>query len=190
MGQHEVGGLGIPFLSLGKRFGQLEELLQIAHRMWGGDESPFLGRYYRLNRPLNSPNSLQRPHPPILIGGGGERRTLRLVAEYADMCNLFDVPGQFRQDLPRKLEVLRRYCRELGRDHREIEKTVAVGNPDVTERGGETLLEHLRELADLGVEHAILGGPGGGRPWDREGLDALAALVDRVHDIEPAPVAA
>ena len=188
--RHEAGGLGIPFLSLGKRFDQLEEALQIALRMWEGDESPYVGRYYRLNRPLNSPNSLQRPHPPILIGGGGERRTLRLVARYADACNLFDVPDRFHQDLPRKLEVLRQYCRELGRDHREIEKTVAGGNLDVSARGGDALLEHLRELAGLGIEHVILGGPGGGRPWDAAGLEALATLVHRIHEIEPAAVAA
>jgi alkanesulfonate monooxygenase SsuD/methylene tetrahydromethanopterin reductase-like flavin-dependent oxidoreductase (luciferase family) len=190
MDQHEVGGLGIPFLSLGKRFGQLEEVLQIAHRMWEGDTEPFVGRYYRLNRPLNSPNCLQRPHPPILIGGGGERRTLRLVARYADACNLFDLPDRFQEDLPRKLEVLRRHCQELGRDHREIEKTVAIGNLDVSARGGGVLLDHLQELAGLGIEHAILGGPGGGRPWDPAGLEALAAVIDRVHDIEPAPLAA
>ncbi|MBO0703192.1 MAG: LLM class F420-dependent oxidoreductase [Candidatus Dormibacteraeota bacterium] len=187
--QHEVGGLGIPFLSLGKRFGQLEELLQIAHQMWRGDETPFAGTYYRLNRPLNSPNSVQRPHPPILIGGGGEHRTLRLVARYADACNLFDAPDRFQEDLPRKLEVLRRHCRELGRDHREIEKTVAVGEIDPSAHGGQALVEHLRQLAELGIEHAILGGPGGGRSWDRDSLQALAPIVNQAHDLEPAALA-
>ena len=190
MDQHEVGGLGIPFLSLGKRFDQLEEVLQIAHQMWRGDETPFEGTYYRLNRPLNSPNSVQRPHPPILIGGGGERRTLRLVARYADACNLFDIPDRFQQDLPRKLEVLRQHCREIGRDHREIEKTVGVGAIDLSARGGQALLEHLRQLADLGIEHAILGGPGGGRSWDLESLQALAPIVNRAHELEPAALAA
>lgn len=190
MTQHEVGGLGIPFLSLGKRFGQLEEVLQIAHRMWRGDETPFAGTYYRLNRPLNSPNSVQRPHPPILIGGGGERRTLRLVARYADACNLFDLPDRFQDDLPHKLEVLRQHCREIGRDHREIEKTVALGEIALSARGGQGLVEHLRQLAELGIEHAILGGPGGGRSWDRESVGALAPIVNQAHDLTPAALAA
>lgn len=153
--------------------------------MWRGDDTPFEGTYYRLNRPLNVPNTLQRPHPPILIGGGGERRTLRLVARYADACNLFDVPDRFQDEIPHKLEVLRERCREIGRDHREIEKTVAVADLDVAAGGGEVLLEHLRGLAGLGIQHAILGGPGGGRPWDQKGLQALGAVVDRVHQIEP-----
>lgn len=90
----ETYGLGIPMPPLAERFERLEEVLQIAHRMWGGDESPYEGRHYQLARPLNSPNALQRPHPPILVAGSGERKTLRLVAQYADMCNLFDLPDR------------------------------------------------------------------------------------------------
>ncbi|MBO0707451.1 MAG: LLM class F420-dependent oxidoreductase, partial [Candidatus Dormibacteraeota bacterium] len=122
--------------------------------------------------------------------GGGERRTLRLVARYADACNLFDLPERFQQDLPHKLEVLREHCREIGRDHREIEKTVAVGDIDISAAGGEVLVEHLQRLAGLGIQHAILGGPGGGRPWDQKTLEALAPVVDRVHRVEPAALAA
>jgi len=130
----EAEGLGIPFPSLAERFERLEEVLQIAHQMWRGDESPYQGRHYQLVRPLNSPNSLQRPHPPILIGGSGERKTLRLVARYADACNLFDVQNsQFRDNLEHKLAVLRHHCDQAGRDFATIEKTVTsrfdLGDP-------------------------------------------------------------
>src|SRR6516165_3372651 len=122
----EAEGLGIPFSSLAERFERLEEVLQIAHQMWRGDERPYQGRHYQLTRPLNSPNSLQRPHPPILIGGSGEGKTLRLVARYADACNLFDLPTpEFRDNIGHKLDVLRRHCAEAGRDFATIEKTVA-----------------------------------------------------------------
>ncbi|HXM58353.1 MAG TPA: LLM class F420-dependent oxidoreductase [Candidatus Dormibacteraeota bacterium] len=184
----EVGGLGIPFPRLGERFGQLEEVLRIAHQMWRGDERPFEGRHYQLARPLNSPNSLQRPHPPILIGGSGERRTLRLVARYADACNLFDIPGRRQDDLAHKLRVLRGHCEDAGRDYAEIEKTSATRfdlgqEPD----DGRRLLEHLHHLAEIGIDHAIIGMS---RPWDEAGLDALAAIVPEAHGIEPAVSAA
>ena len=101
----EAYGLGIPFPPLAERFERLEELLQIALRMWRGDETAFEGRHYQMLRPLNSPNTIQSPHPPILIAGSGERKTLRLVARYGDMCNLFDLPGTgFADDLLHKLE--------------------------------------------------------------------------------------
>src|SRR2546430_16608845 len=151
----EVGGLGIPFGRLRDRFEQLEEVLQIAHQMWSGDERPFDGRHYQLARPLNSPNSLQRPHPPILIGGSGERRTLRLVAPYADACNLFDIPGTpYRDNLPHKLEALRRHCQDAGRDYAEIEKTTATLF-DLCEGGdsGRRLLGDIAPLAEGGLRH-------------------------------------
>ena len=106
--EEEARGLGFPFPPLGERFEMLEEAIQICLRMWQGgrgDERPFTGKHYQLERPLNVPQSLSRPHPPILIGGSGERKTLRLVARYADACNLYPTP-----DLPAKLDVLRRHC--------------------------------------------------------------------------------
>src|SRR5580704_13792230 len=161
----EAEGLGIPFPSLAERFERLEELLQIAHQMWRGDESPYEGRHYQLVRPLNSPNSLQRPHPPILIGGSGERKTLRLVAQYADACNLFDVQGsEFRDNIGHKLGVLREHCAQVGRDFAAIEKTVAT-DFDLGEdpkAGATALLSHLRELAAVGIGHALVTP---GRAW-------------------------
>ena len=100
--EEESRGLGIPFPPVGERFERLEETLQICLQMWRGDEEPYRGKHYQLERPLNSPQSLSRPHPPIMIGGGGEKKTLRLVAQYADACNLFA-----GRDEARKLDVLR-----------------------------------------------------------------------------------
>src|SRR5438874_4558146 len=117
----ESRGLGIPFPPIAERFERLEETLQICLTMWEGkrgSEKPFPGKHYQLGRPLNVPQSLSRPHPPILIGGGGERKTLRMVAQYADACNLFPSP-----DIAHKLDVLRQHCVAEGRDYDSIDKT-------------------------------------------------------------------
>ncbi len=181
----EAEGLGIPFPSLAERFERLEEVLQIAHQMWRGDESPYQGRHYQLVRPLNSPNSLQRPHPPILIGGSGERKTLRLVARYADACNLFDVQNsQFRDNLEHKLAVLRHHCDQAGRDFATIEKTVTsrFDLGEDPEAGAGALLAHLRELAALGIDH-VLASPSSS--WDDATFEAIASILPEVHAIEP-----
>ena len=181
----EAEGLGIPFPSLAERFERLEELLQIAHQMWRGDESPYQGRHYQLVRPLNSPNSVQRPHPPILIGGSGERKTLRMVAQYADACNLFDIQGsQFRDNLTRKLGVLREHCAQVGRDYADIEKTVATSFDlgEDPKAGAMALLAHLRELAEAGISYALVAPEG---PWDEARFDAVAAILPDIHAIEP-----
>ena len=181
----EAEGLGIPFPSLAERFERLEEVLQIAHQMWRGDESPYQGRHYQLVRPLNSPNSLQRPHPPILIGGSGEGKTLRLVAQYADACNLFDLPTpEFRDNIVRKLDVLRGHCARAGRDFAAIEKTV-TSNFDFGEdpkAGAAAFLAHLRELAAAGIDHALVSPR---QAWDEATLEAVAAILPEVHAIEP-----
>ena len=181
----EAEGLGIPFSSLAERFERLEEVLQIAHQMWRGDERPYQGRHYQLARPLNSPNSLQRPHPPILIGGSGEGKTLRLVARYADACNLFDVPGsQFRDNIAHKLDVLRQHCAREGRDFAAIEKTIAT-NFDLGEdpkAGAAELLIHLRELAAAGIAHVLFSPRGS---WDEATFDAVASILPEIHAIEP-----
>jgi alkanesulfonate monooxygenase SsuD/methylene tetrahydromethanopterin reductase-like flavin-dependent oxidoreductase (luciferase family) len=134
--------------------------------MWEGDESPYAGKHYQLERPLNVPQSLRRPHPPILIGGGGERKTLRLVAQYADACNLFDT-GLGPDGLPHKLEVLRRHCEDVGRDYAEIEKTclarLSLGQQGGQTPSGETLasvdetVERFGRLSEAGIDTVILG---------------------------------
>jgi F420-dependent oxidoreductase-like protein len=149
----ESRGLGVPFPPLAERFDRLEETLRICLQMWQGDDQPFRSRHYELARPLNSPQSLTRPHPPILIGGSGERKTLRLVARYADACNLFPGP-----EMAHKLDVLRRYCDEEERDYAAIEKTsmcmfdAAGGEPAIT-----TAIDTLRKLASLGIQTVYFG---------------------------------
>ncbi|HTR70083.1 MAG TPA: LLM class F420-dependent oxidoreductase [Mycobacteriales bacterium] len=145
----EATGLGLFFPPLAERFERLEEALQICLQMWSDSEEPYDGKHYHLGRTLNSPQSLQRPHPPILIGGGGERKTLRLVAQYAQACNLFPGP-----DLARKLDVLREHCVEVGRDYDEIEKTVmAPLDPGANGENVDALLETMRGYAALGITH-------------------------------------
>jgi F420-dependent oxidoreductase-like protein len=152
--EEEARGLGIPFPPQKERFEMLEETVQVCLRMWAGergDEQPFEGKHYRLKRPLNLPQSLTRPHPPIMIAGDGERKTLRLVARYADACSLRPGPH-----VPDKLDVLRRHCEEEGRDYDRIEKTCAF-RFDAGE-GGEKVKElvgQLRWLAGMGVETVI-----------------------------------
>src|SRR5262245_27911146 len=149
--QEESVGLGIPFPPVAERFERLEETLQIVHQMWRGDDQPYEGRHYRLARPLNVPQPLSRPHPPIMIGGGGERKTLRLVARYADACNLFATP-----EVAHKLDVLRAHCEREGRDYDEITKTCYYRfdvDPDGANVG--RIVEDLRRLAALGFQTAI-----------------------------------
>ena len=149
--EEESRGLGIAFPPVAERFERLEETLQICLQMWRGDESPYHGQHYQLERPLNSPQSLTRPHPPIMIGGGGEKKTLRLVARYADACNLFPGP-----DLAHKLDVLRAHCDAEGRDYGEITKTV-YHRFDVGTKGERTAetIDQLGSLAEMGFDVAI-----------------------------------
>ncbi|HOA25524.1 MAG TPA: LLM class F420-dependent oxidoreductase [Aggregatilineales bacterium] len=154
----EAEALGLPFPPVAERFERLEETLQIAQKMWSGDESGFEGRHYRLTRTLNVPQAISQPHPPILIGGSGERKTLRLVARYADACNLF--VGSGLDVVRRKLDVLREHCREIGRSYDSIEKTT-LGTVDLSEgrMSAADVIELCRKLADLGIEHAIFNMP-------------------------------
>ncbi len=147
----ESRGLGIPFPPVAERFERLEETLQICLQMWSGDEAPYQGKHYQLERPLSYPKALSAPHPPILIGGSGEKNTLRFVAKYAQACNLFPGP-----DLARKLDVLRAHCDAEGRDYDEIEKTCYfifdVGAKG--EKAGQ-VVDQLGNLAGMGFQAAI-----------------------------------
>src|SRR5260221_6669887 len=177
--EDEARGLGIPFPPLAERFEMLEETLQICLRMWSGergDERPFQGKHYRLERPLNLPQSLSRPHPPILIGGDGEQKTLRLVARYADACSLRPTP-----EIPRKLDVLRRHCEAEGRSYDAIEKTCAF-RFDVGADGAKSaeLIGQLRWLAGMGVQTVIGAVPGVERiaPLEVIGREVIPAIAD------------
>ena len=160
--EDEARGLGLFFPPLAERYERLEEALRICQQMWSDDDGPFEGKHYHLARTLNSPQALSRPHPPILIGGQGERKTLLLVARYANACNLFDMP-----ELAHKLDVLRGHCAAEGRDYDAIEKTVQV-RYDLGENGErvEQTIEHLHELSELGftVAHGTLARVGTLRP--------------------------
>jgi F420-dependent oxidoreductase-like protein len=152
--EEETKGLGIPFPPQRERFEMLEETLRIALRMWSGergDEHPFEGKHYSLERPLNLPQSTSRPHPPIMVAGDGEKKTLRLVARYADACSLRPGP-----QVPEKLDVLRRHCEDEDTDYDSIEKTCAF-RFDVGEGGekAQELVGQLRWLAGLGIETVI-----------------------------------
>ena len=171
----EAAGLGLDFPPLAQRFEMLEETVRICRQMWDpDDDGPFHGAHYRLGRTLNAPAPLHRPH--ILIGGGGERKTLRLVAQYADACNLIDGP-----DVGRKLDVLREHCASVGRDYAEIEKTVYV-LLDVGDDGAKTgaLVARLEQLARLGFDSVQGKMPG---VWEidrirRFGRDVIPAAAE------------
>ena len=166
----ESRGLGIPLPPVAERFERLEETLQICLQMWSGNEAPYQGKHYQLERPLNYPKALSAPHPPILIGGSGERKTLRFVAKYAQACNLFPGP-----DLARKLDVLRAHCDAEGRDYDEIEKTCYfifdVGAKG--EKAGQ-VVDQLGNLAGLGFGAAI-GAVAG--VWDVTPLEIIGSEV-------------
>jgi F420-dependent oxidoreductase-like protein len=154
----ESAGLGLPFPPVSERFERLEEAILICKQMWSGDEGPFDGEHYHLGRTLNSPQALSQPHPPILIGGSGEKKTLKLVARYADACNIaaYDLDATAH-----KLDVLRQHCVNEGRDYDEIEKT-AQTRYDLGENGENInrTIEQLHQVAELGfsqVHGSLLG---------------------------------
>lgn len=153
--EREAHGLGVPWPERRERFELLEETLRLATRMWSGDRSAVEGRHLRLAEPILNPMPVSTPRPRIMVGGGGERRTLRLVAEYADACNiLVPDPGESRH----KLEVLRRHCDAVGRPYEEIEKTALLEVNLGRERPAD-IVARLREQAEEGIEHVIVNMP-------------------------------
>lgn len=156
--EREHRGLGVPFPPLTERFARLEETLQIARQMWSPDNGPFRGEHYQLEETLCVPQPQSRPGLPILIGGLGERKTLRLVAQYADACNLFDHIGV--EGLENKLRVLREHCADLDRDYDEIERT-SLGTAELRagKQSSAQVIEHCQQLAEAGIQHAIFNMP-------------------------------
>jgi F420-dependent oxidoreductase-like protein len=151
--QEESEALGFPFPPLGERFEMLDETLQIAHQMFLGErgsEGEFHGRQYHARRLMNSPQSISRPRVPIMIGGGGERKTLRIVAQYADATNVFGGPTAIHH----KYEVLRQHCEEVGRDPNEIERSTLQG-VNLAREAPAQIVDRFGELADAGAQHVI-----------------------------------
>ena len=175
----EHKALGIPFPPLKERFERLDEAIRICLQMWGKDDGKFEGKHYQLKETLNSPQSLTKPHPPILIGGGGEKKTLKLVAKYANACN---VHGQDPEFAKRKFEIIREHCEKLGRDFNEIERTVIL-RLDVGEDGSKAgeVVEQLGRLAEVGVQavHGYLVGVDKMVPLEVIGRDVLPQVKDR-----------
>ena len=174
--EREALGLGVPFPPVAERFERLEEALQIVQQMWSGKRTSFQGKYYQLAETLDSPQPLTQPHPPILIGGSGEKKTLRLVAQYADACNLFAAPDS--EVLRHKLDVLKAHCERLGRDYARIEKTtlgtawLASGHMNAAD-----MVAQCRLLSGLGIQQAIFNMPN---------VHEIAPLVTFGKEIIPA----
>jgi F420-dependent oxidoreductase-like protein len=170
----EHQGLGVPFPALRERFERLEEALRIVKQFWSGQATPFVGKHYQLSETLGSPPPLARPHPPILIGGMGEKKTLRLVARHADACNLFAFVGAAA--LGQKLDVLKRHCEKEGRAYEEIEKTT-LGTANLAKHSPKDLVAQLQALGQLGIGHAIFNFPS---------VDALTPLTTFGKEVIPA----
>jgi F420-dependent oxidoreductase-like protein len=157
--EREHRALGVPFPPTGERFERLEETLQICLQMWDpATVGPYDGEYYQLAETLCSPAPLSQPHPQVLIGGGGERKTLRLVARYADATNLF---ATSHDEVAHKLDVLRRHCEEVGRDESEIRRTILYMGPSLATGDADTFLKDMSTYAGLGIDEVIVMPPDG-----------------------------
>jgi F420-dependent oxidoreductase-like protein len=169
----EARAMGLFLPDTAERFARMNELLRLARQMWEGDESPFRGEYLELEHPVSRPRPVIPP--PVLIGGTGERRTLRLVAEYGDACNLFDIPDGGTA-IRRQLDVLDRHCADVGRPPEEIERTVTTALQDGENPG--QLVDRCCALADLGVQHVVV--IARGRPLTDADLNCVAGAADQL----------
>jgi F420-dependent oxidoreductase-like protein len=176
--EQEARALGLFLPPVPERFDVLADTMEIAKRMWAGIDAPFHGRRVQLEHPINSPPPLTRPRPPILIGGTGERRTLRLVAEHADACNLFDIPDGGRS-VRRRLDVLARHCADVGRPYEQIERTITTALQPGEPVG--RFVEHCRDLAALGIQHVVV--ITRGRPWSDDAVQTLGAAATELADV-------
>jgi F420-dependent oxidoreductase-like protein len=179
--EREHEGLGVPFPSTSERFERLEESIQICLQMWSDDNGVYEGRHYRLHETLCSPMPVSRPRPRILIGGSGERKTLRLVAQYADACNIFGGPDE----VAHKIDVLRQHCQALGRDPNEIEVT-AMFRDIPGEATVDDVVRGAEAFAKIGVS-TLVTGVVGDDPAGR--LEAtFGPAMEQLEAIEPAPL--
>ena len=184
----EARAMGLFLPETAERFARMTELLRLARHMWNGDETPFRGEYLDLEHPVSRPRPVTTPRPPVLIGGTGERRTLRLVAEYGDACNLFDVPDGGAA-IRRQLDVLDRHCADVGRPPEEIERTVTTALQE-GEIGGAAELG-CQALAEFGVQHVVViarGRPlteGTSRSWPARPSVTGAAGLENASMHEP-----
>jgi F420-dependent oxidoreductase-like protein len=177
--EREAVALGVPFPSMRERFERLEETVQIALQMWSGNSGAFRGKHYQLAETLGSPPPVTKPHPPIMIGGSGEKKTLALVAKYADACNLYAFENT--EEVTAKLDVLRRHCDAFGRSYEHIEKT-AIGAFDLRPGGmrPRDALERCRRLAATGIDHLIVSVPGDFelKPIETLGREVIPAAAE------------
>jgi len=183
--EREHNGLGVTFPPLKERFERLEETLQLAHIMWSGEVQKYNGKHFQLAETLNSPNVVSKPHPPVLIGGTGEQKTLRFVAKYGDACNLFVRMGD--DVIKHKLDILRQHCENEGRPYEEIEKTslnrvliTRDGRPD--SMSPQEAIDHFGHVAELGFDHAIFSMPNISEP---DAFEVIKEIAPVVHEMKP-----
>jgi F420-dependent oxidoreductase-like protein len=175
--EREHVGLGVPYPPVAERFERLEEALQICLQMWSDNTGPYEGTHYRLAETLNSPQPIQQPHPPILIGGSGEKKTLRLVAKYGDACNLFvGTP----EDATHKLNVLRDHCEREGTDYDAIRKTILYTGRTLATGDMDGFVSELSDLAAVGIEGVMIM-PVGPDPVGI--IEQVAPVVGKIADL-------